>query len=522
MTAARRRRDRAGSFSGNIAERAIIDIGSNSVRLVVYGGTMRAPVVVLNEKVVAQLGRDIAVTGRLPADSIALALRGIRRFALLLEDLEIDDVETVATAAVRDAANGEEFLALVRAAGFRPRLLSGEEEARISAEGVIGAFPGARGVVADLGGGSLELVQIAGGTSAAASSLPLGTLRLGEYRAAGDASGNSAMRKRLRQAIDQGGWGQPIEAPLYLVGGAWRAMAAYAMDVSRNPLTDPHGFALEYATASDLARNLARTRIEALKGNPRLSLTRAAVLPDAAVLLQALLRQLQPSEVIFSSWGLREGLLYRRLETHQQAQDPLLAGVAHFASHRGAPPQLATRVAGWTVEAVPTGAAGSERVRLAATMLALASMQIEPNLRVEQAIDWALQKRWIALDAVGRAQIAATVAANGSRLDLPPELSRLAPPEALDEAIGWGLAIRLARRVGARSRKSLQVSRLLRDRHRLVLRLQHSHRDLYGIPVEKDHALLAARLGLDPAVEIVPDDHVWAPTSAEEPFGLVK
>ncbi|MFZ9396462.1 MAG: Ppx/GppA family phosphatase [Erythrobacter sp.] len=515
MMVARRRRDRAGSFSGNAAERAIIDIGSNSVRLVVYGGTMRAPVVLLNEKVVAQLGRDIATTGRLPQDAIALAMRGIRRFALLLEDLEVKDVETVATAAVRDAANGEEFLALVRAAGFEPRLISGEEEARTSADGVIGAFPGARGVVADLGGGSLELVEIAAGASQTAASLPLGTLRLREYRGDGEEGTVGPMRKRLRAAIAQHGWDGPIDAPLFLVGGAWRAMAAYAMDVSRYPLTDPHAFALRREPAEELARKLARSNSDTLGGNPRLSQTRAAVLPDAAVLLQALLRQLGPSEVIFSSWGLREGLLYRRLAPHQRAQDPLLAGVADFASHRGAPPQLATRVAGWTAEAVPTGAAGSERVRLAATMLALASMQIEPNLRVGQAMDWALQKRWLALDAVGRAQIAATMSANGNRLDLPRELALLAPPDALDEAIGWGLAIRLARRVGARSRKSLQVSRLLRDGNRLVLRLQHSHSDLYGIPVEKDHGLLAARLALEPVVEIVPDDAVWALSPAD-------
>ena len=522
MTARRRRGDRAGSFSGSEAERAIIDIGSNSVRLVVYGGTMRAPMVLLNEKVVAQLGREIASTGRMPEDSIALAMRGIRRFALLLEDLEVDDVETVATAAVRDAENGTEFLDLVRAAGFEPRLLSGEEEAGVSADGVIGAFPGASGVVADLGGGSLELVRIADGMSDTATSLPLGTLRLGEYRGEGEDSKPAAMRKRLGAAIKRSGWGKPTGTPLYLVGGTWRALATYAMEASKYPLTDPHALDLAPAEALAFARHLVRADPEELRNNPRVTATRAAVLPDAAVLLQALLRQLAPSRVVFSSWGLREGLLYGRLQPHQKAQDPLLAGMAHFANHRGAPPQLATRVAGWTVGAVPTGAAGTERVRLAATMLALASMQIEPNLRMELAIDWALQKRWLALDAAGRAQMAATIAGNGNRLELPRELKRLAPPEALDEALDWGLAIRLARRVGARSRKSLQVSRLLRDGERLVLRLQHSHRDLYGIPVEKDLALLAGRLELEPAVEIVPDDTVWALPETGEIFEPVK
>ena len=518
---ARRRGDRAGSFSGNIAERAIIDIGSNSVRLVVYGGTMRAPVVVLNEKVVAQLGKEIATTGRLAEDSIDLAMRGLRRFALLLEDLGVDDIETVATAAARDAKNGPEFLEQVRGLGFEPRLLSGEEEATVSASGVIGAFPGAEGVVADLGGGSLELVHILGGQSDTATSLPLGTLRLGEYRHEGE-DDPAAMRKRLGQAIKRGGWTSRIDAPLYLVGGTWRALAVYAMEERKYPLSDPHGFELDAKEASLLARRVARVSGDTLAKIPRLTATRATVLPEAAVLLQALIRTLAPTRIVFSSWGLREGLLYSRLAQHQMAQDPLLAGMSHFVSHRGAPPQLATRIAGWTVEAVPTGAAGSERVRLAATMLALASIQIEPNLRIPLAIDWALHKRWIALDPVGRAQLAATVTANGNQLSLPKSVSKLASPDALEEAFCWGLAIRLARRVGARSRKSFQVSRLLRDGDRLVLRLQESHRDLYGIPVEKDLALLAERLKLDPTVEIVPDDTVWSDGAADAPFDVAK
>lgn len=469
---------------------------------------MRAPVVVLNEKVVAQLGREIAVTGRMPEDSIELAMRGLRRFALLLEDLGVGDVETVATAAVREADNGPEFLDHVRALGFEPRLLSGEEEAGVSASGVIGAFPGAQGVVADLGGGSLELVRIADGMSDDATSLPLGTLRLGEYRGEGEVK-SAAMRKRLGIALKQGGWGSPIEAPLYLVGGTWRALAVYAMSQRKYPLTDPHGFELDAHEAALLARRVARATPESLADVPRLTATRAAVLPDAAVLLQALLKKLAPTRIVFSSWGLREGLLYGRLQPHQKAQDPLLAGVADFVGHRGAPPQLAARIAGWTVDAVPTGAAGSERVRLAATMLSLASIQIEPNLRVDQAIDWALHKRWMAIDAAARAQMAATVSANCNELSLPKSLFRLASPEALEEAICWGLAVRLARRIGARSRRSFQVSGLKRDGAKLVLRLQESHRDLYGIPVEKDLGLLADRLGLEPKAEIVPDDTVW-------------
>jgi exopolyphosphatase/guanosine-5'-triphosphate,3'-diphosphate pyrophosphatase len=485
--------------------RAIIDIGSNTVRLVVYGGALRAPTVLLNEKVTAKLGREIAATGLLADAAMATALRGLRRFALLLADLGIKDVETVATAAVRDAANGPDFVAELRAIGIDPRVISGEEEALLSAHGVIGAFPEARGIVADLGGGSLELVRVAKGATEGASTLPLGTLRLPEHRKRGRAE----MKKSLDKAIRKAGWDLSGNAPttngtLFLVGGTWRAMAVYAMAARAHPLSDPHGFTLDMAGAQSLAESLAVTASEALKGRERISAMRAEKLPDAAVLLQALLARLAPQEVVFSSWGLREGLIYDRLPEHTRLQDPLLAGVAGFAAERGTQPQLATRMAAWTLDAAPAREHGSERLRMAATMLALAAMQIEPNIRLPQAINWALHKRWIGIDAQGRAMLGAAIAANGNQLALPCELRALASEEALEEAMRWGLALRLARRLGAQSARSLEASRLVVKDGVLVLELAESHAALFGAPTEKDIKLLAGRMGLGWRVEVVP------------------
>ncbi|BDW83290.1 hypothetical protein MACH24_27280 [Erythrobacter sp. Dej080120_24] len=515
MSTKRRRGDRDGTFAGNTPERAIIDIGSNTVRLVVYGGSMRAPMVILNEKVTARLGRDIGKDGRLADEAIALALRGLERFALLLDDLGIDDVETVATAAVREASNGPEFVEQLEALGFKPRILSGEEEARISASGVIGAFPGARGSVADLGGGSLELVHIAGDETSDPVSLPLGALRLPDFRPTSGKNPVAQMRKGLEKVIREAGWsssehGNPEPEPLYLVGGTWRAMAVFAMQSRDHPLSDPHGFELSIDDVLQLTETLIAETPETLRDRKRISTMRAEKLPDAAVLLQALIAQLSPSKIVFSSWGLREGLLYDRLPPHGKAQDPLLAGVSVFATQRGAPPTLATRMAAWTVDAVPTRRHGSERLRLAATMLSLASMQIEPNIRLPQAIDWALHKRWIAVDGAERAMLAAAIAANGNQIDLTDSLKPLASEEAIDEAVCWGLAVRLARRLGARSRRSLQVSRLVVRNGFLILRLATSHEALFGVPVEKDMKLLAGQLGLDWTVEIVPDEDLHA------------
>lgn len=515
MSLKKRQADRHGTFAGNTPERAIIDIGSNTVRLVVYGGSMRAPTVLLNEKVTARLGQDISRTGLLADGAVDLAMRGLERFVVLLEDLDIKDIETVATAAVREASNGPEFIARLNDLGLATRVLSGEEEACISANGVAGAFPGAHGSVADLGGGSLEIVAIDDGEPGDPISLPLGALRLPDYRAQSGNGSDADLRKSLEKVIKKGGWDlssrkshEPL--PLYLVGGTWRAMAVLAMQLRGHPLSDPHGFEVTRKEAMELAKALASQNPDDLRARDRISTMRAEKLPDSAVLLQALLAKLKPEKVVFSSWGLREGLLYGRLAGHTKAQDPLLAGISVFATQRGAPPTLAARMAGWTVDAAPARNHGSERLRLAATMLALASMQIEPNIRLPQAIDWALHKRWIALDGAQRAMLAAAIAANGNVLDLPDSLHALASEEALEEAVCWGLAVRLARRLGARSRRSLQVSRLLIREGDLLLRLATSHKALFGIPTEKDMRLLADRLGLDWRVEFVPDEELRA------------
>ena len=507
MSAAKRRGDREGTFSGNTPGRAIIDIGSNTVRMVIYGGTMRAPTVLLNEKVTAKLGRDIASEGVLADEAIELALRGLRRFALLLRDLKVDDVETVATAAVREASNGSKFIAQLKKLGFKPKIISGEEEACLSANGVMGAFPGARGTVADLGGGSLELVRLTGKGPKDAVSLPLGTLRLPDFR--GESRG--AMRKAIEKALKKGAPDIAKGEPLYLVGGTLRTMAVYAMQEEGHPLSDPHGFELSPGDAKRfLGKALAKETMETLRARDRISSMRAEKLPDASVLAEAMLSRFEPSRIIFSSWGLREGLLYSSLPDHSKARDPLLAGVSVFAAQRGAPATLVSRIAAWTVDAAPSRKHGSERLRMASIMLALASMQIEPNIRLPQATDWALHKRWIALSSKERAMIAAAIEANGNALDLPGGVTEMVSQEALDEAIGWGLSVRLARRLGASSRRSLQESRLTVEKGALLLRLAESQGALFGFSTEKDMKLLSGHLGLDWKVEIVPDAELRA------------
>ena len=542
-------------------EQAIIDIGSNTVRLVVYGGPARAPVVLYNEKVTARLGKGVAEDGNLSGKAMASVLAALGRFEALLRMRGLRKIQTVATAAVRDAANGGAFLRQVAALGLPVRLLSGEEEALASARGVIAAFPGAVGVVLDLGGGSLELTDVDGQRCTHGTSLPLGTLRLPALRAGGPAK----FARRVKTMLGEAEWSTAHGQPLYLVGGSLRALARYAMLRQDWPVDDPHGFEMDPAEALQIARSLAagkrasdklaaarlagdkagnaKAPAKPLAAKPlaakltadirpvpvsrsmadldgmRISSSRLASLPDAAALLGVLVRELKPSRLVFSSWGLREGLLADSFSRAVRLQDPLLAGIASFVETQSPGVVASTgMVLDWTARACaaasPGAAAGAEQpgddtLRRAATMLALASVRIEPNLRVEIAAKWALRKRWIGITAESRAMLAMAVLANSSRTVVPAELLRLTTQARLREATAWGLAVRLCRRFTGAGPQAIAHSALLVEsrqgqKGRLVLCVRAGMAALYSEVVEKDLRLLADCLGLEGEFRCLP------------------
>ena len=484
---------------GMQAQRAIVDIGSNTVRLVIYGGPPRAPAVLHNEKVTARLGRGVAETGRLSGKAMAAALAGLTRYHALIEAAGIDDVIVVATAAARDATNGPQFLDAIRAIGLSPRLLSGEEEAITSAHGVIAAFPGARGMVADLGGGSLELVDIDGAHCAHGISLPLGSLTLPGLRKAGPAQFNRKVSQVLQKAELNAGLG----LPLFLVGGSCRAFARYALMATHWPLDDPHGFELDTQTAIALAGALGRRRSKLPLPVPGLSPSREASLVDVSALIALLAAQIRPSSLVFSSWGLREGLVYRSLDAAERARDPALAGIAAFTEGLGVSFFQARRIARWTESAQLPGRPRHETLRLAATMLALAASRIEPNLRAEQATDWALRKRWIGVDHEERAMLAACVLASGAKPLDGLSLERVAPADSLRQAAVWGQALRLCRRLTGGAARAIDASSLTAANGELRLAVSAPFAGLFNEASEKDLRVLARMLDLTPVFAVV-------------------
>lgn len=474
----------------------IIDIGSNSVRLVVYSGRHRAPSPIFNEKVMAGLGAGLSKTGELDPASQRRALVALQRYHLLLKHMRVRHVQVVATAAVRDARNGMQFVHEVERIGLPCDILSADEEARYSGLGVISAFPGADGIVGDLGGGSLELVEIAHGETERRISLPLGVLRV-ERGKSGAKEALDVLRAGLqRSGLASVGRGRPF----YMVGGSWRALAQIDMLATHFPLPATHHYRMKPRRAAEL-RRLTEGNGEWTKAIPA---ARQASLPVAAMLLQHIADELQPSELIVSAFGLREGLLYSALRAPVRRKDPLLEAArdAGGGEHRfGQHGDLLHRWIAPLFEDKPS----MERLRLASCLLADVAWQAAPMFRADRGIEMALHGDWTAVDAAGRVIMAQALSSNFARDELPDaRLRQLVKAEHLQRAHCWGLAMRLGQRLSGGVASVLERTSLTRDRSAIRLNVPGDEESLAGDAVRRRLQRLAESFNLRPEVAAVP------------------
>ncbi len=474
---------------------AIVDIGSNSIRLVVFGGPLRAPSVLFNEKLLAGLGRGVVALGRLDPDSVQSALTGLARFAALLKLMQPLRVRVVATAAVREASVGPQFLKAVRALGLPAELLSGDDEAEAAGLGVISAHPQACGLVADMGGGSLELVRVADGEVHEKASLLLGSMRVASIRA----GGRGQLRKALRSATEQHGWLDGVAGhPLYLVGGAWRALARVHMQRSQFPLPVLADYTFFADDARDLkvhVRAMGSAELAAVRG---VKAARALQLDDAAALLAALVAVTEPSEVIISAHGLREGLLFQGLDKPTRLLDPLIEGVRHALAGQQAVDGHAEALLAWSDAAFAADPPTERRLRHAACLIAGTSWASDNDFRAVAGEDLALHGNWIGVNAADRAVMAMALHVGlGGSPDSPPGiLARLAPADRLARATAWGYALRLAQRLSGGAPAALkQVPLQVTEDGALVLVPPLAVRALIDGAIERRLARLGAALG---------------------------
>ncbi len=477
---------------------AIVDIGSNSVRLVVYDGSGRAPAILFNEKVTAGLGGSLEKGGALNPGSVKIALRALRRFRAVTAAMRVTTVRTVATAAVRDASDGGLFIQQAAEIGLDVRLLSGEDEARMAGLGVLSGIPEADGIVGDLGGGSLELIRVKAGTIHERISLPLGVLRLGAIRI----QGRGALDRHVGKLLVKAGW-RNVERnlPFYLVGGSWRALARLHMHLTDYPLPVLHQYAMPPQAAVRLLRAVTRIDRKQLKSIAALSSSRIPALGDAAALLATLARQLGSSAFVVSAFGLREGLLHDALADAEKSEDPLLAAARAAGTRQGRFQEHGDLLAKWIAPVFGEQAAADARLRHAACLLGDVAWAASPEFRAGRGLEVALHGNWVGIDGRGRAMIGqALFTSFGGGLGAPPVLSELAASEDRERAVGWGLAMRLGQRLSGGVEAPLSNTALTIKGMDLLLQLNGS-KDLYGDAVERRHRQLATFLGLNAKVE---------------------
>ncbi len=485
---------------------AIVDIGSNSVRLVAYEGLKRALTPIFNEKAMCALGKGVMVNGRLSEEGVAKALTALRRFRALCDTMRIADVTVIATAAARDAANGPEFLGAAQAAiGCEISLLSGPREAELSALGVASAIHAPDGVVGDLGGGSLELIDLDGSKPAGGVSLPLGGLALM------DASKRS-VREATRIARKAIGEAAPLAGlrgrSFYAVGGTWRALAKLHMRQRNYPLDVMHNYCINAYEAADLVALVERVDSEALADIASISMARRPLLAYGAVVLDEIIRCAKPREIVVSAAGVREGLLFERLAARERAADPLLSAAREQGALLARAPAYGDELIDWTDVLMASSGleetAEEKRLRHAACLLSDVSWRAHPDYRAFQATNVVTQGAFVGVDHPGRAFLALAVVFRHEGPDSEhhcASLRTLLSTRHLIRARMLGSAMRVAYLLSASMPGVLPSTPLRCGSGRLTLTLPPSRADLASDRLLNRMRALGRLLGLEAVVE---------------------
>ena len=484
---------------------SVVDIGSNSVRMVTYDGLRRMPAPIFNEKIAAGLGRGVAASGRLPKGGVARTLRLLRRFALLNARMGVRRVFAIATAAVREAEDGEQFTRQAEEALGAPiRVLSGEEEAFYTALGVLCGIPDANGVVGDLGGGSLELVRVKKGRVKSGDTLPLGALRLAE-EGGGDLT-------RIRSLIDARLDGHKLVKKLegrvlYAVGGAWRNLARLHMHWTGYPLSVVQQYTIPRHEVLRLVERIVSMSAEELAALGIISERRSALIATAALVLGRLVDLSGARQVTFSALGVREGVLFEAMDEQVRAADPLLSACWDFARRYSRSPAHELELCAFSEQIV--GEEGLEctsrwrRLRYAACMLADIGWRVHADFRGKRALNLVAQANFNGLDHYSRAFLALTVffRYEGVNARPPVDIAALVDDKGLQRARTLAALLRLAYALSAAMPGTLPGITLQLKTKKLVLHLSGENAALAGEVVEKRLEQLARMLNREGVVK---------------------
>lgn len=420
----------------------VVDVGSNSVRMVVFDGAARSPAYFYNEKIMCGLGKGLAETGRLNPTGRIRALAALKRFALLAEGMGVDPLTVVATAATREAEDGPEFQAeVLRETGLRLWVVDGDEEARLSAQGVLLGWPEAKGLVCDIGGNSMELARIGDGQVGKRVSPPLGPFRLQQVLG-GDVKRRALIERILKTAqtaIRSSG------ERIYLVGGSWRVIARLDMERRNYPLTVLHEYRMTPQSLLDTLDWIAGSDLPLLRARTGTSSERMELVPLACEVLRELVRIFKPSEIDVSAYGIREGLLYEQMPPRLRQRDPLIeaARMAEMTSARV--PGFGKMLYEFLLPLFKDADKERHRLIKAACLLHDTTWRAHPDYRAEVCFDNATRANLGGLDHPGRVFLGLSLlhryknSRSGSRLE---PLFRLLTDEQIQDAEVLGKAMR--------------------------------------------------------------------------------
>ena len=482
---------------------AVIDIGSNSVRLVVYEGAVRAPISIFNEKILAGLGVDLNETGSLYEDGVNRALDAIPRYVSIARSMGAKRIDVLATAAVRDADNGTDFVERIeKSCNLEVNVLTGEQEAHLSGLGVLSGTPEAEGFMGDLGGGSVELVSLAGGSTDKQVSLPLGPLRLEEWQH-GDVKEQARFIDRQLASVK---WLPRMKGKdFYVVGGAWRSLAKLHITHSNYPLHILHHYEISQKEALYYTDDLAHMT-EADLVEDGIKNRRRSVLPYAALLMNRIIQIAEPRKIIFSANGVREGCLYDQLDPEVQKVDPLIdvcdrmpwsvtfGGVDGF------------RLASWMDQIFPDNKPGRERLQVAACLLSEIGRLEHPDYKVDHTLARVMRFPFVGITHEERAFIALAVASRyGKSIGTnrsQASVNRLMNIRERSLARATGYAMRLGYALSGGVASNLDAFRIKRGGKKLTLSARKSHEHLVGEIAATRLNTLAAALNLEPRIAI--------------------
>lgn len=495
------------------AKHAVIDVGSNSVRLVIYRMIGSAFIPIHNEKVLAALGSGAQLTNTLSKEGVEMAMSALLRFKILIDALEITQYSAIATAAVRAANDGPAFIERVQnEIGLTIEIISGEDEGRLSQMGVMLGAPNSDGFMGDLGGSSLELVYLNANQSAMRESWQLGPLAMGEISLSKNTSKSiDLVREKIRETFALSNVIK-IEnlKQFHAVGGAWRSIAHIHMVFRNYPLHVLHNYTIERADILQICDFLSIQSKKSIEKIAGVSSRRADTLPYAAVLLSELVMGSNCQEVVISSYGLREGILAQVYNFDATQISPLVESAKAIAIKDSSELYFSQTLFSWIKPIIEYCRSITEfgfQKQLFETLCTLSCIGIDlhPDHRAFLAYELVLRAPFAAIYHKERVFLACAIAARyGARAEEIAvfDCANLIEKDAAFIAYLIGTAIRFGANLASNSGNILQNTSLQIKDNIISLNLANNYAGLYSQLVEKRHSQLASILGLGKAVTI--------------------